>query len=452
MYLETRLVIVVILVTLLLCLLILHRWIRERIVQRQKTKAVRTSGKRALKPKSAADCPHCQAETGKLDSVCTHKQQVRPWSEMKSRRGRKKSIKTDGYACNNRACAYYHEKDAAIHALVGYGTHGKREKIQDLMCQACGKKFTVRRDTVLYQLKKHSDQVVLALTLMAEGVNLSTLERALHLDAGILQNWLKRAGFHAKKFHDVFFQELSFRHIQLDELWAIVRKKTQEVWLWVALDAETKVIPVMQLGPRTLEMAMGVVHELKQRMQAECKPIFISDGLKLYFYALTAHMGKWTQPEGNRKPVWEVAVDFVYAQVKKIHRRRRLVRIEYNMLCGEFENLSQALKAIGFTGKINTAFVERVNLTVRQSVAPLLRKTWSYAQLAQRLQLHLLWWRNYYHFARYHESLRVEFSSPQLGKGNYPPPRYRSRTPAMAAGLTDRRWSVRELISYPLPE
>jgi hypothetical protein len=73
------------------------------------------------------------------------------------------------------------------------------------------------------------------------------------------------------------------------------------------------------------------------------------------------------------------------------------------------------------------------------------------AQFNPDLELQLQWWRAYYHFSHYHESLRVRFLTPILRKGKQLPRRYRSRTPTMAAGLTDHRWSVLELISYPLP-
>jgi transposase-like protein len=203
--------------------------------------------------------------------------------------------------------------DERMHVLVGYGSHGKHEKIQDLMCQACGKKFTVRRDTVLYRLKTHSEKVAQVLALMAEGVDVSTMERVMGIGEGTLRTWLTRAGMQAEKLHDSIFQELIFRHIQLDELWANVRHEAQEVWLWVAMEATTKVIPVMKLGLRTLNMAMGVVHELCESMPLGCIPIFTSDGLKLYFYALTAHFGHWALDVGIRKPLWEITAGFLYA-------------------------------------------------------------------------------------------------------------------------------------------
>jgi transposase InsO family protein len=109
------------------------------------------------------------------------------------------------------------------------------------------------------------------------------------------------------------------------------------------------------------------------------------------------------------------------------------------------------LQGLGLSGTLNTAFVERVNLTIRQSVAALVRRSWSTAQQVPQLQVHLEWWRAYYHFARPHASLRVPLRQPQERGGRRPPQRYRQRTPAMAAGLTNRRWTVRELLTLPLP-
>jgi len=103
------------------------------------------------------------------------------------------------------------------------------------------------------------------------------------------------------------------------------------------------------------------------------------------------------------------------------------------------------------SGKLNTAFVERVNLTLRQSVAALIRRTWSTVQEAPHLLLHLEWWRAYYHFVRPHQSLRVELGQAVERGGKRLPQRYRQRTPAMAAGLTSRRWTVREVLTMPLP-
>jgi hypothetical protein len=66
---------------------------------------------------------------------------------------------------------------------------------------------------------------------------------------------------------------------------------------------------VIRLGPRTLELAQAVVHELQQRMKPGPLPVFSSDGLRLYFCALTAHFGHWIMPEGQRERAWQIAMD-----------------------------------------------------------------------------------------------------------------------------------------------
>jgi hypothetical protein len=97
---------------------------------------------------------------------------------------------------------------------------------------------------------------------------------------------------HAEKLHTRCFQELIYGHIHLDELRANFDHKGKEMWLRVATEATSKLIPVIEMGPRTLDMAMGVVHALVGTMRPDCLPIFTTDGLKLYFYALTARFGR----------------------------------------------------------------------------------------------------------------------------------------------------------------
>ena len=89
-------------------------------------------------------------------------------------------------------------------------------------------------------------------------------------------------------------------------------------------------------------------------------------------------------------------------------------------------------------------------LALRQGVAALTRRTWATRQRAQPLLAHLEWWRAYYHFVRPHRSLRVALAQPIARRGQRTR-RFRPRTPAMAAGLTDRPWTVRELLLLPLP-
>jgi IS1 family transposase len=404
--------------------------------------------RRPLKPKTGDDCALCEGQPTTEDRAGGT---LRPWCDVRSRRGPKKHADTEGYACDYGACVYYGITDATVHALIAYGGHGKHEWIQDLYCQACKHKFTVRRHTVLYRLKTRSARVAEALTFLAEGVDVSVLERIWGIGGGTLRTWLTRAGLHGAKLHGHFFQRLKLSHVQLDELWANVRQTSREVWVWTSMEVTTKIVPVIRLGPRTLALAYAVVHELRQRMETgHPLPVFSTDGLRLYFYALTAHFGHWMTPPGSRKRVWQIAADFIYGQVKKVQRRRRLIKVELQMLWGEWSLLRSRLKAAGLTGRLNTAFIERLNLTLRQGVALLTRRTWGTAPHRAALALHVEWWRGYYHFARYHEVLRTKLTTPRLRKGQQLACRYRSPTPAMAAGVTSCRWTVLEVISYPL--
>jgi hypothetical protein len=103
--------------------------------------------------------------------------------------------------------------------------------------------------------------------------------------------------------------------------------------VWVVSDATTKIIPVIQVGGRTQEAAYQVVHELKGRLRSGCMPVFSTNGLKNYFYALTAHFGMWERVDG-KKPMWVLLQDFVYAQVNKHQKRRRTVEVERRILIG----------------------------------------------------------------------------------------------------------------------
>ena len=111
---------------------------------------------RLLKPRTPEDCSACRRQGALPPSAPAPLPAVRPWRELKSRRGAPKRIATDGFACPNSACAYYRITAATVHALVGYGTHGKLERIQTFRCQACGTTVTSRRDTPLYRLKTPS--------------------------------------------------------------------------------------------------------------------------------------------------------------------------------------------------------------------------------------------------------------------------------------------------------
>jgi transposase-like protein/IS1 family transposase len=426
----------------------LHHW-----PARSAAAARHTPVPRLLKPRSPHDCPACRL-------TCTHSPvmgpappPVRPWCEMKSRRGAPKRVNTQGFACPNRNCLYCGITDAHIHALVGDGTHGHAERIQTFRCQACHTTFSARRDTPLYRLKTPSHQVAMVLSALAEGLDPSAAERVFGYRQATITAWLSRAGEHAQTLHKRSFCHLRIPHLQLDELRTRLRSYKQVLWLWLAIDPCTKILPVLHLGPRTQNIAHLFIHSLRQALAPGCLPLFTSDGLNLYFYALTAHFGQWLveSRRGRIARRWQVATGLIYGQVKKSYRRRKLARVTPIMRLGTEAALENALQGMGFSGRLNTAFIERVNLSARHGVAALARRTWATAQQAPQLLAHVEWWRAYYHFVRPHASLRIALVKPRERGGKLVAQRYRQQTPAMAAGRTNRRWTAREVLACPLP-
>jgi len=119
-----------------------------------------------------------------------------------------------------------------------------------------------------------------------------------------------------KKLHGHFVAELELIHVQLDELWANVKDNSQDLWLWVATDVKTELIPVLQVGGETRRWRLRSFTNYKERLSAGCVPVFSTDGLRQYFYALNAHFGKWEAADG-KKPVRVLMYEFVYGQVIK---------------------------------------------------------------------------------------------------------------------------------------
>jgi IS1 family transposase len=329
--------------------------------------AKRSTLHRLLKPRSPDDCPACRLASSPSSGGGPAPISVRPWREVKSRRGAPKRVNTEGYACPNQQCQYFGITDASIHALVGDGTYGHAEQIQTFRCQACRTTFTSRRNTPFYRLKTPSQQVAMVLSALAEGLDPSAAERVFGFRQATITTWLTRAGEHAQTLHERFFSNLHLPHLQLDELRTRLRSANQILWLWLAIDPLTKILPVLELDPRTQTMAHRLIHSLRQILAPGCLPLFTSDGLNFYFYALTAHFGQWLAlgRRGRNVRRWQVEPSLIYGQVKKSYRQRKLVQVTHVMRLGSEDALKLALQHLGFSGRLNTAFIERVNLTVR---------------------------------------------------------------------------------------
>src|SRR5258708_3045634 len=133
-----------------------------------RVRTIRTPIQRLLKPRTPLDCPACRPSSTLSSGVGTAASPVRPWNEVKSRRGAPKRINTQGFACPNPQCLSSGITDAHIPALVGDGTHGRAERIQTFRCQACHTTFSARLPTPFYRLKTPSQHVPVVLTPLPE--------------------------------------------------------------------------------------------------------------------------------------------------------------------------------------------------------------------------------------------------------------------------------------------
>jgi len=427
-----------ILIIILALALLFALWQSHRVIVRKLRKKSKRILPRRWKPRSPHDCPQCQS--GLSLSLFPRKTNPTPYSQLKSPRGRPKQLSTQGHACLNPNCDYFGVSDDQLHALVGDGKRGLLDHIQYWRCQSCKASFSSRRNTPLFRLKISEERIILVLMLLAEGCDISVLVRCSGHAHATITRWLERTGDHSSRLHDRFFQHLLLPLVQMDELYCRVRQ-IGRMWLWLAIDPLTKILPSLHLGNRKNQDAMALTHDLKLRLQKDCVPAFTTDGLRGYFYAITAHFGHWTRPKSARKDHWSVSNDLLYGQLVKRYKGRKPAFPIMRMLWGSRKDLNDLLAQHGFSPIIQTAFIERVNLSIRRGVAPLMRKTWSLAQSPEHLLRHLEWWRVYYHLIRPHASLAIPI--PGLRKN-------RPRSPAMAAKLTAKLWTVGDVLKLPL--
>jgi IS1 family transposase len=290
------------------------------------------------------------------------------------------------------------------------------------------------------------------------------------VDPHTVLQWLVEAADQLQAFSQYFLHNVHVTQVQLDELYALRSAvKAGEVsdteaiqclsrspqWVWAAIDPVTKLLLTIDVGDRTLAMAQRVVHQVVQGLAPGCVPLFLTDGLKEYTTALLAHCGQWVQSSRSQatgpmpKPRWMPLPTLLYAQVVKTVRRRRLVDVSHRVIFGTLAAIEQVLAAHGW--QINTACIGRVNLSLRQHVAAVGRRVMTLCQGEEGVRQQLALYHTYYNFCLPHTSLRLPLPQPEPTNGNGSAKRWQPQTPAMAAGLTDHVWTLREVLLFRVP-
>ena len=337
-------------------------------------------------------------------------------------------------------------------------------------CTSCKGYFLETHGTIFHGKHAAVERIVHVLACLAEGLGIRATARVFEVDANTVLHWLVEAAEQLRSFSAYFLCDLHLEQLQLDEVYAVLRaRKAGEIseeeaitrlehapsWVWTAMDPTSKLLVVVEVGHRTVAMAQRVVHQVTRVLAPGCVPLFLTDGLKDYATAILSHFGQWMHPERRQdkgprpKPRWMPLPGLCYAQVVKSYRRRRLVGVTHRVVFGTRLAIEQVLATCGWT--INTAFVERLNLDIRQRVAAIGRRVNTLCQDEAGLQQQLVLFQVYHNFVVPHSSLRQRLLVPEPPHGRSAAKVWRPCTPAMAAGVTDHVWSLKEVLGYRVP-
>jgi len=390
-----------------------------------------------------------------------------PPPPMTSTRGRRRHINTSQPFCPDPACRYGGWLGLGNITANGHPSSGPWRQ---LYCSTCRGYFLETHSTPLHGKRVPSDMFVWAVGALAEGLGIRAVARVFEADPNTVLQWLVAAADHLKAFSQYFLHDVRVTQVQLDELYALLcavkdgevseaealqRLSRSPHWVWAAIDPVSKLLLIIEVGERTRAMAQRVVHQVAQVLAPGCVPLFLTDGFKEYATALLTHFGHWVQPPRRQatgpapKPRWVPRPQLLYAQVVKTVRRRRLVRVKHRVVFGTLEAVEHVLAACGW--QINTAFIERINLSIRHHVAAVGRRVATLCKGEDGLRHQLALYHCYYNFCLPHSSLRRPLLQPESTIGTGSAKQWQPCTPAMAAGLADRVWTLREVLLFRVP-
>jgi transposase-like protein len=313
------------------------------------------------------------------------------------------------------------------------GIHSQKE--QRFICHACHKTFSARKGTVFYRLRTSAETVVLVVTLLAHGCPVQAIVAAFGFDERTVADWWARSGRQGQAVQEALVERpRDLGQVQADEI--RVKKQGGIVWMALAIMVKTR----LWLGGEVSEQRdMTLIRCLIERVRrcAAHRPLlFCTDGLVSYIRAIRETFRDPAQTGQGGRPRLRPWRHVLIAQVVKRYERRRVVETERRIVAGTPARVETLRRRSQGDGVINTAYIERLNATFRERLAPLARRCRALARHTLTLRYGMYLIGTVYNFCTPHESLCVAG-----GK----------QTPALAAGITDHCWSVRELLSFHVP-
>jgi len=312
------------------------------------------------------------------------------------------------------------------------GIHSCKDK--RFICTACHKTFSATKGTAFYRLRTPAETVSLVLTLLAHGCPLQAIVVAFGFDERTVAAWWARSGRQGQAVHEYLVERpRDLGQVQADEL--RVKKQGGLVWMALAMMVTTR----LWLGGEVSEQRdMPLIRQLRERVRrcAARRPLLIcTDGLVSYIRAIRETFRDPVQTGKGGRPRLRPWRHIFIAQVVKRYERRRVVDTQRRIVDGTPARVETLRRRSQGGGVINTAYIERLNATFRERLAPLARRCRALARHTMTLHEGMFVVGTVYNFCTPHESL----SHTQ------------QTTPAMAAGITDHCWTMHELLSFHVP-
>jgi transposase-like protein/IS1 family transposase len=291
---------------------------------------------------------------------------------------------------------------------------GKRRRFR---CKMCRRTFCRNRGTVYHRLQHRRATFDEVAALSVEGVNKSAIARVQQIAWNTVDRWLEKAAASCRRFNDQRITKIIIRELQADEIRTLVgSRKHPPVWIFAVIEVWSRLWPAAVVGKRSYRNTLTLFRDLGARTTGNHLPLIATDGFKFYRQVVRRLFG----------------VACLYGQVMKKRRKNRVVKVQRKTRIGAAWRWNEAWRNSEDSRQLNTSYIERLNLTIRQGSAYLHRRTLSHARRMQRLEDHLELLRCHYNFLRPHRALRFGGEV---------------RTPAMQAGLTQERLTFRDVFA-----
>jgi transposase-like protein/IS1 family transposase len=305
--------------------------------------------------------------------------------------------------CPNKGCP--HARIAGAGNVIRHGFYktkwGRRRRYR---CGTCGKTFCSNSGTPYHRLQHRRTTFDEVATLSVEGLNKSAIARVKGIGWNTVDRWLLRAADSCRRFNDQKIDGITLSELQADEIRTFIHGKKQSIWIFAAIEVWSRLWPSTVVGKRSYGSTLALFRDISSRSNLERVPLIATDGFAFYTKVIRRVFGPAC----------------LYGQVIKTRRKDRVIKVERRAVIGAAWRFEQALRDSEDSSKLNTSFIERLNLTIRQGSAYLCRRTICQARWKDRLEDHLELLRCYYNFIRPHRALKF---GPEI------------RTPAMQAGL-----------------